>query len=146
MSKPTGEMTKAQWYYADFMMDVLVYTVVLNLFVEYNDAIVIDSFTVSLLTAVVMKVLIDVIQSLVDRVKSYFGPKEGSAAHIALVASAWAIMFFSKIAILVVVAVIFEDDVDLGGFLDVLILTIAMMVARRASSAIFQRLGDGRNA
>ena len=146
MSKPTGEMTKAQWYYADFMMDVLVYTVVLNLFVEYDDAIVIDSFTVSLLTAVVMKVLIDVIQSLVDRVKSYFGPKGGRAAHIALVVSAWAIMFFSKIAILVVVAVIFEDDVDLGGFLDVLILTIAMMAARRASSAVFQRLGDERNA
>ena len=50
-------------------------------------------------------------------------------------------MFFGKIAILVIVAVIFEDDVDLGGFFNVLILVVAMMVGRRASGAVFLRLG-----
>jgi hypothetical protein len=58
-------LTAALRYYADFMMDVLVYMVVLNLFVEFVDSIVIDSFLVSLLTAVVMKVMIDLINSLV---------------------------------------------------------------------------------
>ena len=33
--EPRHHLTKAQRYYADFMIDVLVYTVVLNLFVEY---------------------------------------------------------------------------------------------------------------
>jgi hypothetical protein len=55
--------------------------------------------------------------------------------------SAWAIGFFSKIVILLVVQIIFEDDVDLGGFLNVLILVAAMMAARRVSTAIFVRLG-----
>lgn len=142
MAEPTRDVTKAQLYYADFMADVLVYTVVLNLFVEFVDAIVIDSFLVSLLTAVVMKVMIDAIGKLVQRLKDRFGRQEGNAAHVALVASAWAVMFFSKIAILVVVDLIFEEDVDLGGFLNVLILVIAMMLARRASSAVYVRLGS----
>jgi hypothetical protein len=62
--------------------------------------------------------------------------------------TAWAIMFFSKIVILEVVQLIFEDDVDLGGFLNVLILVLAMMVARRVTAAVFVRLGvpDGKSA
>ena len=128
-------------YYADFMMDVLIYAVVLNLFVEYVDGVVIASFTVSLLTAIVLKLLVDLLQYLVERAKGYFSQKEGKFAHLALVLSALAVMFLGKIAILVIVAIIFEDDVDLGGFFNVLILVVAMMVARRASGAVFLRLG-----
>lgn len=134
-------ITPAQRYYADFMMDVLVYTVVLNLFVEYADAIVIDSFTVSLLTAIVMKLMIDLINALVRRVKGYFDAKEGNVPRVLFGLSAWAIMFASKILILLVVQVIFEEDVDLGGFVDVLALVIAMMAARRLSTAVYVRLG-----
>ncbi len=79
------------------MMDVFIYSVTLNFFVEYVDTIVIDSFTVSLLAAVLMKLLIDVIQYLVDRVKNYFGKREGTAAKILLVLSEEAISFFRKI-------------------------------------------------
>jgi hypothetical protein len=134
-------LTAAQRYYSDFMMDVLVYTVVLNLFVEYVDSIVIDSFTVSLLTAIVMKVMIDLIAELVARAKEYFTAQGGTMAKVLFGLTAWAIMFGSKIVILEVVQLIFEDDVDLGGFLNVMILTVAMMVARRMSTAIFVRLG-----
>ena len=133
--------TRAQRYYADAMMDVLVYTVVLNLFVEYVDSVVIDSFTVSLLTAIVMKVMIDLINLAVDRVKDHFSAREGTGAKILLALSAWVIMFGSKIVILIVVQIIFEDDVDLGGFFNVLVLVIAMMVARRLSNLAFRQLG-----
>lgn len=144
MLKPKGELTSAQLQYVDFMMDVLTYTVVLNLFDEYVDEIVINSFTVSLLTAVVMKGLLDVIQSLVDRLKYYFSQKEGTAARVGFWLAAWATLFFSKIVILEIVDLIFEEDVDLGGFLYVLILVVVMMVARRVSTAIFLRLGPAR--
>jgi hypothetical protein len=135
-------ITRAQAYYADFMMDVLVYTVVLNLFVEFVDEIVIDSFLVSLLTAIVMKLMIDLINYLIALVKHYFGDKEGVGAKVLFGLTAWAIMFFSKIAILAVVQIIFEEDVDLGGFLNVLILVLAMMVARRLCNTVFIHLGD----
>jgi hypothetical protein len=144
-TRTRSPLTGAQRYYADFMMDVLVYTVVLNLFVEFVDSIVIESFLVSLLTAVVMKVMIDLISSLIARVKGYFDDREGTAPKVLFGLSAWAIMFGSKIVILGVVQAIFEDDVDLGGFLNVLILVVAMMAARRLGTAVFVRLG-GRGA
>ncbi len=143
-----AQFTAAQRYFVDFMMDVLIYTVVLNLFVEFVDAIVIDSFAVSLLTAVVMKGLIDLINALLQRTKDHFGQKEGTAAKVLFGVTAWAIMFFSKILILEVVQLIFEDDVDLGGFLNVLVLVLAMMVARRVTATVFGRLGgpEGESA
>lgn len=138
---PSTGLTPAQRYYVDFLMDVLVYAVVLNLFVEFVDSVVIDSFLVSLLTAIVLKVMIDLINLAVAKVKDYFGDKEGTAAKVLLGLSAWAIMFLSKIVILQVVQIIFEDDVDLGGFVNVLILVLAMMIARAASTAVYVRLG-----
>ena len=138
---PAPRQTEAQRYYSDFMIDVLVYTVVLNLFVEYVDSIVIDSFTVSLLTAIVMKLLIDLINYVVALAKGYFERRGSTLATVLFGLSAWAIMFFSKIVILEVVQIIFEEDVDLGGFVNVLMLVLAMMVARRLSTAVFVRLG-----
>lgn len=41
--------------------DVLIYVVILNLFDEFSDAITIESLWISLLTAVVMKILLDAI-------------------------------------------------------------------------------------
>ncbi|MGI9613546.1 MAG: hypothetical protein ACR2QO_11585 [Acidimicrobiales bacterium] len=152
MSGPATTTTKrppllpAQRYYADFMMDVLVYTVVLNLFVEFVESIIIDSFLVSLLTAVVMKLLIDLIALVIERLKAYFGAKDGTTAKVLFGVSAWAVMFFSKIVILEVIQLVFEEDVDLGGFVNVLILVIAMMVARRISTAVFVRLGGDDGA
>jgi hypothetical protein len=46
------------------------------------------------------------------------------------------------VSILLVIQIIFEDDVDLGGFFNVLFLVIAMMVPRRLSSLVFYRLGN----
>ena len=114
---------------------------VLNLFAEFVDSIVIDSFLASLPTGVVMKALIDVIQYLMDLVKKHFGDKEGAAARVTFVVLAWVILFLSKFATLWVVDAIFEEDVDLGGFLEVLIIVLVMMVARRLSLGLFTRLG-----
>lgn len=135
-------LSKRQIYYVDFMMDVLMYTVVLNLFDQYVSEVVIQSFAISLLAAVVMKGLLDVIGVLVQRLKEYFSAREGTGAQVAFWVSAWVILFVSKIAILEIIDLVFEEDVDLGGFLDVLAIVMAMMLARRASTYFFTRLGS----
>jgi hypothetical protein len=139
--KRRGNLTYPQLYFVDFMLDVLVYTAVLNLFDEYVDSVVIESFTVSLITAMVMKALIDAIQFLMDALKDHFREREGPAAKAIMVFLAWVILFLSKFAILWTVDIIFEDDVDLGGFLEVLIMVLVMMVARRLSMIVFEHLG-----
>ena len=64
----TVTITTAQQRFASWTTDVLIYTIVLNLFVEHVDTVVIDSFTISLLTAVLLKLLLDVLEGVEHRV------------------------------------------------------------------------------
>ena len=52
VSKIQGTTTRRQEIFLSWTSDVLIYIVVLNLFVEYNPKIVIDSFTISIFTAI----------------------------------------------------------------------------------------------
>ncbi len=139
-------ITRNQWRFVDFMADVLVYTTVLNLFVEYNDAIIIDSFTISIFTAVLLKLLLDVLVGFEHRVRAWFKAREGTFYRIAGPVTVFAILFTSKLLILEIVNIVFGDHVELGHFLDVVVLIITMMVARRLVGVIYSRLGAPREA
>ncbi len=133
----TVRVTAAQERFSSWASDVLVYTVVLNLFVEYSDAIVIDSFTISLFTAAVLKVLLDLLTAAEHHVSGYFGKFHKALGFLSM----WAVLFLSKFVILEVIDIIFGDHVDLGKFLDVVLLIIAMMVARALVQWAYDSLG-----
>ncbi len=124
------------------MTDVLIYIVVLNLFVEFSDAIVIDSFTISILTALLLKAMLDVIGGVEHRVKAYFDEREGTPWRVLGAVSLFGILFMSKFIILEVVDVVFGDHVELGHLIDVILLIVAMIAARLVFRQIYQRLGD----
>jgi hypothetical protein len=140
-SNGTIQTTRAQLRFASWMTDVLVYTVVLNLFVEYSEAIVIDSFTISLLTAVLLKLLLDVIKGIEHRVLRFFQQKEGTLYTVLGGLSVFGILFLSKFAILEIVDIVFGDHVDLGHFIDIIALIVTMIVARRLVDLAWDRLG-----
>ena len=86
--RPTGDVldgrapqtvTRAQITYAGWAVTLLLYIVVLNLFVDYFDSIVIDSFTISILTAVLLLVLLADILGLEQRVRAAFAGRPGAA-------------------------------------------------------------------
>lgn len=128
--------TRKQMIFASWAKDVLIYIIVLNLFVEYNPKIIIDSFTISIFTAILLKILLEVILKLEHKVSDVF--KSYKALRIFLV---WLILFGSKFLILEVVDVIFGDHVALGKFLDVILLVITLMVAREVIQRIYISLG-----
>lgn len=131
-------ITTQQRRYASWMTDVFIYTIVLNLFVEYNDAIIIDSFTISIFTAVVLKVMLDLLTSVEHRAKGFVGRYSKTLAFV----TTWAILFLSKFVILEVIDFVFGEHVELGHFLDVLLLVITMMVARELTRRVYVALGD----
>ncbi len=135
-------MTNAQARYASWMADVLVYIVVLNLFVEFADAIVIDSFWISILTAILLKLLLDALVGLEHRVGRYFRAREGIGYRVLGLVSVFSILFLGKLLILEVVNVVFGDEVDLGSFIEVAVLIVAMIVVRGAMQWIYVQLGD----
>ena len=144
-SQQTQSMIKTpnQARFADFMTDVLVYIVVLNLFVEYNDAIIIDSFTISILTAVLLKLLLDALTGVEHRVHHFFQQREGTIYRVLDGLSIFSILFLGKLLILEVVNFVFGDHVELGHFIDVVLLIIAMIAARLLVQKIYERLGNG---
>jgi hypothetical protein len=130
--------TKRQLIFFSWTKDILIYIIVLNLFVEYNPKVVIDSFTISIFTAVLLKILLEIILKVEHKVSEAF--KLYKVLRITLV---WLILFGSKFLILEVVDILFGEHVELGKFLDVIVLVIALMVIREVVQWIYLALGDG---
>ncbi len=135
-------ITEKQHQYMSWTTDVLVYIVVLNLFVEFGDAIVIDSFWISILTAVLLKALLAIVIRLEHRVVAFFDKLGGSFFKIIGIATKFLILVTSKLIILEVVNFVFGDRVELGHFIDVLALIIAMIAAKAIMVKFYQSLGE----
>ena len=134
-------MTRDQQRFMSWMTDVLVYIVVLNLFVEFVDEIVIDSFWISILTAVLLKLMLDSLIGLEHRTTAYFKAREGWLYAVLGALSIFSILFFGKLLILEAVNFVFGDHVELGHFVEIFALIIAMMGTRAAVQAIYEWLG-----
>ena len=137
----TVTISKKQDVFFSWTSDVLIYTIVLNLFVEHVDAVVIDSFTISILTAVLLKILLDVVMGLEHRVHHYFAQKEGAVFKFFGTGALFAILFLGKLFILEVVNLVFGDHVELGHFVDVLALVLALMITRELFHRFYLWLG-----
>lgn len=128
--------TRQQLVFANWTKDILLYIIVLNLFVEHSEKITIDSFTISIFTAILLKILLEVVlkfeHRLSDALKSY------RVIRILLI---WVILFSSKFLILEAVNLVFGDHVKLGSFLDVIFLVIVLLVAREIIKRIYVYLG-----
>ena len=137
---------RRQLVFFSWTRDVLIYAVVLNLFVEYVEKVVIDSFTISLLTAILLKALLDLILGLEHRVAHFFEARHGNLSRILRIISTWFILFVSKFLILEVVDLVFGDHVELGKFVHVLSLVISLMVAREVVQRVYVALGSTETA
>jgi hypothetical protein len=134
-------VTSAQQQFASWAADLLVYVVVLNLFVEYVDTIQIDSFTISIFTAVLLRALLGLIVRVEHRAKEFFDRRPGRIRHVLGVVTSLAIVFFSKFFILEAVNVVFGDHVELHGFVEIVSLVVALVVTRRLVQWMYERLG-----
>ena len=135
-------ITRAQSTYLSWASDILIYTIVLNLFVEWVDNVVIDSFTISILTAVLLKILLDIVLGFEHRVRGFWASKEGTIYRILGAISLFAILFLGKLFILEVVDIVFGDHVELGHFIEVVALVLALMITRELLHRFYLWLGD----
>lgn len=136
-----AHMSRRQRIYVSWLSDVLVYIVVLNLYVEYSPNKVIDSFTISILTAVVLKLLLVAITTAKKRVWGWSKGREGRFYTVGGVIGVWAILFLSKFVILETIDFVFGEKVELGSFIDVMLLVATLMIAREITHRVFWRLG-----
>ena len=97
------------------VVDVFVYVVVLNLFVEYLPQVFSETFTLSLLTAVLLKGVLEVVVAVKNRVKSRFRQASTPIGKVVAAVMLWVVLFGSKFLVLEAVNLVFGDRVSLQG-------------------------------
>ncbi len=114
------------------MIDVFVYVVVLNLAVEYLPAVISEGFTLSLLTAALLKVALEVVIVLKTKVVERLRAATTRRGRVTATLSLWVVAAGSKLVVLELVDLVFGDAVSLGGFVPVTLLVVALLASRAA--------------
>ena len=106
--------------------------VVLNLAIQYLPAVLSETFTLSLLTAALLKVTLE----LVIRLKgALLARLRGATTRLAKTSSAlmlWVVAAGSKFVVLWLIDIVFGGSVSLGGFIPVTLLVVALLMSRAA--------------
>jgi hypothetical protein len=114
------------------VIDVFVYVVVLNLAIQYLPAVISENFTLSLLTAVLLKVTLEVVLQIKGAILVRL---RGATTRLAKTTSAlllWVVAAGSKLVVLWLIDITFGGAVSLGGFIPVTLLVIALLASRAA--------------
>lgn len=129
---PTGRGAVRRWVrsHPSDLVDVLVYVVVLNLAVEYVPSVISEGFTLSLVTAVLLKVALEVVILLKGRVLDRLRAATTRRGKVAAAVSLWVVAAGSKLVVLELVDLVFGDAVSLGGFVPVTLLVVALLLSR----------------
>jgi hypothetical protein len=114
------------------VIDCFVYVVVLNLFAEYFPHVISETFTLSLLAALLLKVILEVVLQVKDRVKLRFRRATTGLGKVVAAIMLWLVLVGSKFAVLEVMNAVFGNRVSLGGFVQVTLLILSLLVARLA--------------
>jgi hypothetical protein len=128
-----------------YFTGVLIDLVVLNLFVEYSNKVFIDSFTISLLAAVLLQALLKATIALEHQVAMFFKARPGGFNTFLRFFGAWLVLFGSKFVILEALTFAFGDRVRFEGVLHglvwLIVVVVTMLVAEELIVRLFRKIG-----
>jgi hypothetical protein len=116
--------------HSDDVVDFFVYVVVLNLAVEFLPAVISESFTLTLLTALLLKIALELVLVVKGRVVARFKAASTGAGKVGAGLLVWVVAAGSKLVVLELVDVVFGSRVSLGGFVSVTLLVLALLLSR----------------
>ena len=124
---------------------VLVDLAVLGLFAEYWEHVTADSFTIMLLAAVLLQLLLKLTIVLEHRVAAFFNARPGGFNKFMRFFTAWLILFGSKFVILEALALAFGDRLRFGGpfhgIVVLIVVVVVMLVVEAVLVKFYRRLG-----
>ena len=112
------------------VVDVFVYVVVLNLAAEYFPRVIAETFTLSLLAAILLKLVLELVVWVKNRVKRRFKAADTVTARVVALVLLWLVLVGSKFVVLELMAFAFAGRVQLGGFFVVTGLILVLLLAR----------------
>ena len=112
------------------VVDVFVYIVVLNLAIEYIPSVISESFTLSIVTALLLKITLEVVRFLEAPIMKRLKGSSVKRQRAFWASALWVLLVGTKLIVLELIAVVFGDYVSLGGFISVTGLVICLILAR----------------
>ena len=141
---PKRVFSTHQQKFVRYFTAILIDLTVLNIFDQYWEHVKIESFTISLFTAVLLQVLLKLTIDFEHRIENHFEEKTGIKAKIQRLFLAWAIMFGSKFVIIEAVDIAFGDRVVFSGpfhgMAAFILLVIVMLIAEYAIVKLYHSL------
>jgi hypothetical protein len=114
------------------VIDLFVYVVVLNLAIEYVPSVISESFTLSLLTAALLKIVLELVIRLKSQLLTRIHAADTRRVKLAAAVSLWVVAAGSKLVVLELVNLVFGGAVNLGSFISVTLLVLVLLVSRAA--------------
>ena len=124
-----GSFSRRQQLFFRYTFLVLIDLTVINLLDQYWDLVFIESFSISLLAALLLQVLLQLTMAIEHRIADYYKEKPGVSARIYRGLATWAVLFGSKLVILEAINLAFGQSVLFGGPMHGLLAFIAVVVA-----------------
>ena len=140
-----GPFSKRQQVFLRYTYLVLIDLVLLNFFDQYWDWVQIGPFSITLLVAILLQVMLQVTIAIEHRISDYFKQKPGKWAVTARVLSIIIIIIGSKFAILWAIKAVFDESVlftgPQHGLAAFYVLVIAIVVTEQVFFKIHRSLG-----
>lgn len=134
-----------QRLFVRYFTGILIDLVVLNLFAEYWQYVFVDTFTTSLLAAIVLQVLLRLTIVVEHKVGEYFASKKGGFMRFLRFFCAWLVLFGSKFVILEAIAQLFGTDVHFTGpfhgLVSLIVVVVVMLIAEELIVRLYRKLG-----
>ena len=134
-----------QQLFMKYTLVVLIDLVVLGFFNQYWDYVFIETFTIALLTAMLLQFLLQV----AIKIEHYFAgllERKGFTGKTQRAVSAWAVLFVSKLVILEAIDLFFGDSVEFSGpihgVVAFLTVVIVIIIAEQLIAWIYRSLSD----
>ena len=141
---PVMEYSDRQRLFLRYYTGVLIDLVVLSLFDEYSDKVWVSSFTIALLAAVLLQILLKATIAVEHRVAAYFNSKSGGFMKFMRYFCAWLVLFGSKFVILEALSFAFGESVKFEGALHglvwLIIVVVVMLLAEELMVRVYRKL------
>lgn len=141
MKEQASIFTPAQDAFRELFVGTLIYAVVLGFFNDYTRLVYAKSFSTVFLAAMLLEVLTYLTFGLKRRVVKSL-KLSSNYSGVAFVGFAiWLIMFLSKFVFVWAIDVVFQDSMNVSGFVAILAIVACVTAIHRLANLVFIKLG-----
>lgn len=138
--------SEKQELFVRYLTATLIDLVVLGLFAEYWDNVIVESFTTALVVAIILQVLLKVTIKIEHRVAKWFDSKTFKFKKFIKILTLWIVLFGAKILILELISLAFGDKMVFKGawhgVIAFLVVVTVMLLMEQLAVKINKSLGD----